>query len=62
MPLYPLAEGKVGHSHKFQQSKDARDKETKLELTYIWKVFTIFVRLQVKEKAILDVKDDKGGY
>ena len=34
MPLYPFVEGKVGQSHKFQQGKNARDKETKLELIY----------------------------
>ena len=31
MPLYPLVEKKVGHSHKFLQGKNARDKETKPE-------------------------------
>ena len=32
MPLYPLVEKKVVHSHKFLQGRIARNKETKLEL------------------------------
>lgn len=51
MPLYPLVEGKVGHSHKFQQAKDVGDDETKLEIILNKKVFTIFERLQFEKES-----------
>ena len=62
MPLYPLVRKKVGHSHKFQQGKDVGDEETKLEIILTRKCLQYLRDYKLKEKAILDVEDDKGGY
>ena len=51
MPLYPLVGKKIDHSHKFQQGKDVRDEETKLEIILNKKVFTIFERLQFEKES-----------
>ena len=61
MPLYPLVRKKVGHSHKFQQGKDVGDKKLNLDL-YKWKCLQYLRDYNLKEQAILDVEDDKGGY
>ena len=41
MPLYPLIEKKVDHTHNLQQGKDARDNKLNLDLYQIEGVYNI---------------------